>query len=54
MSESLSTVLTALEPTLLTTGWGHTEGPLWHTEGMSPLWISPGVGCCAGTRQTAQ
>src|SRR5215468_12055266 len=33
MSESLSTVLTALEPTLLTTGWGRTEGPLWHAAG---------------------
>src|SRR5215475_5698510 len=33
MSESLSTVLTALEPTLLTTGWGRTEGPLWHAGG---------------------
>jgi gluconolactonase len=33
MSESLSTVLTAMEPTLLTTGWGRTEGPLWHAGG---------------------
>ena len=33
MSESLSNVLTAMEPTLLTTGWGRTEGPLWHAGG---------------------
>src|SRR5436309_13759015 len=33
MSESLSHVLTAMEPTLLTTGWGRTEGPLWHAGG---------------------
>ena len=53
MAESLSNVLTTMEPTLLTTGWGRTEGPLWHAGGMSPLWISLGVGCCAGIRQTA-
>ena len=33
MAESLSHVLTAMEPTLLTTGWGRTEGPLWHAGG---------------------
>jgi gluconolactonase len=33
MSECLSTVLTAIEPTLLTTGWGRIEGSLWHAEG---------------------
>src|SRR2546423_2474368 len=33
MAESLSHVLTTMEPTLLTTGWGRTEGPLWHAGG---------------------
>ena len=33
MSENLSNVLHSTEPTLLTTGWGRTEGPLWHAEG---------------------
>ena len=33
MAESLSTVLTTMGPTLLTTGWGRTEGPLWHAGG---------------------
>ncbi len=33
MAESLSNVLTAMEPTLLPTGWGRTEGPLWHAGG---------------------
>src|SRR2546429_9109460 len=33
MSESLSNILMAMEPTLLTTGWGRTEGPLWHAGG---------------------
>ena len=33
MSENLSTILQSTEPTLLTTGWGRTEGPLWHAEG---------------------
>ena len=33
MSENLSTMLESTEPTLLTTGWGRTEGPLWHAEG---------------------
>ena len=33
MSENLSSILDATEPTLLTTGWGRTEGPLWHAGG---------------------
>src|SRR3989442_2315743 len=33
MPENLSNVLDSTEPTLLTTGWGRTEGPLWHAEG---------------------
>ena len=33
MSENLSTILRSTEPTVLTTGWGRTEGPLWHAEG---------------------
>src|SRR2546428_13560978 len=33
MSENLSTLLRSTEPTVLTTGWGRTEGPLWHAEG---------------------
>ena len=33
MPENLSTLLKSTEPTLLTTGWGRTEGPLWHAEG---------------------
>jgi gluconolactonase len=33
MPEDLSRILEATEPTLLTTGWGRTEGPLWHAAG---------------------
>ena len=33
MPENLSTILRSTEPTVLTTGWGRTEGPLWHAEG---------------------
>ena len=33
MPENLSSILESTEPTLLTTGWGRTEGPLWHAEG---------------------
>ena len=33
MPESLANILTSMEPTLLTTGWGRTEGPLWHAGG---------------------
>src|SRR5256885_10128140 len=33
MPENLSTMLRSTEPTVLTTGWGRTEGPLWHAEG---------------------
>ena len=33
MAASLSTVLTTMEPALLTTGWGRTEGPLGHAGG---------------------
>src|SRR5262245_11445370 len=29
----LSSLLVSTEPTVLTTGWGRTEGPLWHAEG---------------------
>ena len=33
MPENLSTLLRSTEPTVLTTGWGRTEGPLWHADG---------------------
>ena len=33
MPEHLSSILDSTEPTLLTTGWGRTEGPLWHAAG---------------------
>jgi sugar lactone lactonase YvrE len=33
MPEHLSSLLDSTEPTLLTTGWGRTEGPLWHAAG---------------------
>ena len=33
MPEHLSSILDSPEPTLLTTGWGRTEGPLWHAAG---------------------
>lgn len=33
MSENLSNILDSTEPTVLTTGWGRTEGPLWHAGG---------------------
>lgn len=33
MAENLSNIVESIEPTLLTTGWGRAEGPLWHPEG---------------------
>jgi gluconolactonase len=33
MPEHLSSILDSTEPTLRTTGWGRTEGPLWHAAG---------------------
>lgn len=33
MPENLSTIMESTELTLLTSGWGRTEGPLWHAEG---------------------
>jgi SMP-30/Gluconolactonase/LRE-like region len=33
MPEHLSSILDSTEPTRLTTGWGRTEGPLWHAAG---------------------
>ncbi len=33
MAENLSDIFESTEPTLLTTGWGRAEGPLWHAEG---------------------
>ena len=33
MPENLSSLLVSTEPTLLTTGWGRTEGPVWHAAG---------------------
>ena len=33
MAEDLSDIFVFTEPTLLTTGWGRAEGPLWHPEG---------------------
>src|SRR2546422_9940599 len=33
MPENLSTLLRSTEPTVLTTGWGRTEGPVWHAGG---------------------
>ena len=33
MPENLSTLLRSTEPTVLTTGWGRTEGPVWLAEG---------------------
>src|SRR5262245_46641538 len=33
MPEHLSSILDSTELTLLTTGWGRTEGPLWHAAG---------------------
>ena len=33
MAEDLSNIVESSEPTVLTTGWGRTEGPLWHSEG---------------------
>src|SRR4030095_9913108 len=37
MPENLSSILDSTEPTLLTTGWGRTEGPLWHAAGYVAL-----------------
>ena len=36
LPEHRSTDLDATEPPLLITGWGRTEGPLWHAEGSVP------------------
>ncbi len=33
MAEKLSDIFESAEPTLLTTGWGRAEGPLWHADG---------------------
>ena len=33
MPENLSSILDSTEATLLTAGWGRTEGPLWHAGG---------------------
>jgi gluconolactonase len=33
MPEHLSSIRDSTEPTLRTTGWGRTEGPLWHAAG---------------------
>jgi gluconolactonase len=33
MPDTLSNILESTEPTRLATGWGRTEGPLWHAEG---------------------
>jgi gluconolactonase len=33
MPDNLASILESTEPTLLTTGWGRTEGPLWHAAG---------------------
>ena len=33
MAETLPDIFESLEPTLLTTGWGRAEGPLWHPGG---------------------
>jgi gluconolactonase len=33
MAEDLSSILESAEPEVLTTGWGRTEGPLWHPGG---------------------
>ena len=33
MPENLSSILDSTELTLLTTGWGRTEGPMWHAAG---------------------
>lgn len=33
MPDNLSSILDSTEQTLLTTGWGRTEGPLWHAGG---------------------
>ncbi len=32
MAENLSDIFESTEPTVLTTGWGRAEGPLWHPE----------------------
>jgi gluconolactonase len=33
MAGDLSDILLSPEPTILNTGWGRTEGPVWHPEG---------------------
>jgi gluconolactonase len=33
MAGDLSNILVSTEPTILTTGWGRTEGPVWHPQG---------------------
>ena len=33
MAGNLSDIFVSTEPAVLTTGWGRTEGPLWHPDG---------------------
>ncbi len=33
MVGNISNILVSTEPTILTTDWGRTEGPVWHPEG---------------------
>ena len=65
MPENLSSILDSTEPTLLTTGWGRTEGPLWHAAGSVTFvdvagsrllrWDTSGqVTCGAGTYRRGQ
>jgi gluconolactonase len=32
MAGDISNILVSTEPTILTTGWGRTEGPIWHPQ----------------------
>ena len=50
MPENLSSILDSTEPTLLTTGWGRTEGPLWHAAGYVTFVDLAGSRCSAGMR----
>jgi hypothetical protein len=49
MAGDLSNILVSPEPTILTTGWGRTEGSLWHLQGYLTFVDLEDSRCYAGT-----
>ena len=52
MPENLSSIVDSTESTLLTTGWGRTEGPLWHAAGWLCCMNHPGEAVVPGTARS--